>query len=166
MTGVIIADAGPLIALARVRHLDLLAQLFKKVIIPPAVFNELQIDSGKPGAIVLRAAIEDGWLSVLQVDASRSHLIDELKLLVDEGEAQAIILSEQVENRFLLIDERTGRAVAKRRGVKIAGVGAVLIMAKNAGFISSVTDTVQDLAGSGYRMSVDLQNKLKVLASE
>jgi predicted nucleic acid-binding protein len=35
-------------------------------------------------------------------------------LVLDPGEAEAMLLAEEVECRFLLIDERKGRAVAKR----------------------------------------------------
>ncbi len=37
-----VADTGPLIAFARIRHLNLLQQVIGELIIPEAVYDELQ----------------------------------------------------------------------------------------------------------------------------
>lgn len=58
----VVADAGPLIGLARVGLLDLLRQLYGKVLIPVQVFEELQTSEDRPGSRALRAAVQEGWL--------------------------------------------------------------------------------------------------------
>ena len=50
---IIVADTGPLIALARIQRLSLLQQLYGEALIPPAVQHELQLSSHRPGAQVL-----------------------------------------------------------------------------------------------------------------
>jgi len=166
VTRVVVADAGPLIALAKIKRITLLQQLYNNIVIPPAVYSELQIDSGRPGANGLKQAINDGWLSDEQINEPSLKLVEELKLLLDEGEAQAIVLAEKIKPRFLLIDERRGRDIAKRRGIRITGTGAILVVAKRQGLIESVSDEIKALIGNGYRMSEKLQDKLKVLADE
>ncbi len=47
----IVADAGPLIALARAGLLELLPTLLGQVVLPPAVFTEITIAPGKPDTI-------------------------------------------------------------------------------------------------------------------
>ena len=48
---VAIPDSGPLIALARINQLELLPQLFSKVIVPPYVWTEVTVKGkGMPGA--------------------------------------------------------------------------------------------------------------------
>ncbi len=53
---VIVADAGPLIGLAKIGRLELLRRLFSRVMIPEAVQTELRLKSSRPGAIALTAA--------------------------------------------------------------------------------------------------------------
>jgi hypothetical protein len=48
---IIVSDAGPLIALAKTNHLNILRKLFEKVIIPPSVFDELRISTSRPGEV-------------------------------------------------------------------------------------------------------------------
>ena len=67
MTRVVIADTGPLIALARVEELDLLRRLYRRVGVPPAVHIELAIDSNRPGAKVLAGVFATGWTDVAAV---------------------------------------------------------------------------------------------------
>ena len=166
MTGIVVADTGPLIALARGGHLQLLQALYEEILIPPAVHTELCPGSGRPGSKRLADAIEQGWLQVKRPSASATSAIDELILILDPGEAEAIVLAEEMGCRFLLIDERKGRAVAKRRGVPVAGIAGVLLTAKKHGFIDEVLPLVKDLEQVGYRMSPALISEIARRAGE
>ena len=166
MTGIVVADTGPLIALARGGHLQLLQALYEEILIPPAVHTELCPGSGRPGSKRLADAIEQGWLQVKRPSASATSAIDELILILDPGEAEAIVLAEEMGCRFLLIDERKGRAVAKRRGVPVAGIAGVLLTAKKHGFIDEVLPLVKDLEQIGYRLSPALVREIARRAGE
>ena len=166
MTGIVVADTGPLIALARGGHLQLLQTLYEEILVPPAVHIELCPGSGRPGSKRLAAAFEQGWLQVKRPSASATSALDGLILILDLGEAEAIVLAEEVDCRFLLIDERKGRAVARRRGVPIAGIAGVLLAAKKHGFIDEVLPLVKDLEQVGYRMSPALVSEIARRAGE
>ncbi len=58
MTSIVVADAGPLIGMARIAHLSLVKRLYNSILIPPRVFEELKISSGKPGAKVVLQLFE------------------------------------------------------------------------------------------------------------
>ena len=147
----IVADTGPLIALARTGRLELLHRLFRHIIIPPAVHEELAIGSGRPGATALAGALAAKWISVESVASRRVAL--ELAQLLDNGEAEAIALAEQLDARFLLIDELAGRKIARRRGVSVTGVAGVLLSAKASGAVVAVRPILQELSEAGYRLS-------------
>ena len=67
MTAVVVADAGPLIGLARIDRLSVLASLYGCVLIPELVLAELQVDSDRPGARALSAALAQGASSSCSV---------------------------------------------------------------------------------------------------
>ena len=151
MTRVVIADTGPLIALARVGELDLLRRLYRRIVVPPAVHNELAIDSNRPGAKVLAGVFAAGWADVVEVTEASVRL--ELDQLLGPGEAEAIALAEQEDTRFLLIDDARGRRTARSRGVPVVGVAGVLLAAKSRGELSAVSPVLDRLSSAGYRLS-------------
>jgi uncharacterized protein len=133
-----VADAGPLIGLARVGLLHLLRRLYGKVLIPVQVFEELQISEDRPGgAGALRAAMDEGWLE--SAPLGKGEELESLSLALGSGgEAGAILLSGQRPCRFLLLDERRGRSIAKKRGLRVVGTGGVLLAAKEQGLIDGL----------------------------
>ena len=151
MTRAVVADTGPLIAHARVDHLDLLRRLYHDALVPPAVHTELALDSARPGAKVLAKAFGSGWIKTQRVGDAVA--VSELRQLLDPGESEAIILAEQENARFLLIDDARGRRVARARGVPMVGVAGVILAAKSQGAIAAVGPILEDLSRVGYRLS-------------
>ena len=82
----IVADTGPLIALARAGRLGLLRRLYRHVVIPLAVHGELEVRSGRPGATALAGALAAGWTSVRS--AANQKAVLELGQLLDLGEGR------------------------------------------------------------------------------
>lgn len=164
MTQPVIADAGPLIGLARAGLLHLVRQVYRRVVVPPAVLAELKKDEDRPGARVLRQAMDAGWMRREGVRRSRELTLLEIRL--DRGEAEAILLAMQRPHRFLLMDERRGRSVARSKGVRVVGTGGVLIAAKKRGFIDTVTPSLERLVSAGYRLAPALREEIRHLAGE
>lgn len=116
-----VADSTCLIVLERIRRLELLRGLFEPLVIPPSVQEEF-------GRAV-------DWLIVQA--PSDLRLIRVLRLVVDDGEAEAIALALE-KGWQLIVDDRKARSWAKRLGIRIIGTAGVLIRAKQAGLIPSV----------------------------
>ena len=108
MTSLVVADAGPLIGMARVGRLSVLQSLFGSVLIPQRVFKELKISSDRPGAKAISEGIHSGWIKIGEIKNQSNSSIQ--RLLVDSGEAEAIQLAtEQNATLFLLMIEKDGK---------------------------------------------------------
>ena len=157
MARVVIADAGPLIALACVDALILLRELFGKVYIPRSVRDECL---AKPGADTRRIAeaIEEGWLVVESAVEGCRRLSPSLGI----GESDSIRLALQKPGGALLImDDRLARRYALKRGLNIVGTVRLLDLAERLGQIDSAECRIKEMAECGYRVSVDLLRKVR-----
>jgi len=161
----LIADAGPLIGLARIERLFLLQEIFGTVIIPPKVCSELAIKDNRPGALRLDAAINDGWLKVVDLEEKPLPAISRS---VDEGEAEAITLAISMKSKHpqLLIDDRRGRLVAKHHRIKIIGTAGVLLLAHKHRLLPKLEPILEELRAVGYRLSISLCRKILDKAGE
>ena len=157
---VIVSDAGPLIALSRIDKLELLRVLFRSVMVPKAVIDELRLDERRPGVVQLRNALRKGkWLE------SASPLDTRAIPGLGEGESGAIRLA--LERAYpLLVDDRRARLAADRLGVSVVGTGRILLAAKRHGLIESVGEALKALREAGYRLSDPLCRRLLELAGE
>jgi predicted nucleic acid-binding protein len=160
----IVADASPLIGLSRIGLLRILRELYGRVVIPPAVHDELEIARRRPGYEALAEALAEGWLAPRAVETPNEA--EQPGRAVGKGEEQALLLAERLPARFLLIDERAARAVAGRRGIPVVGTGGVLLVAKERGLIESVGTALNHLAAHRFRLSPQLRNRLLEMAGE
>ena len=124
----VVSNSSVIIALARICRLDLLESLFRKIVVPEAVWREITVE-GKPGSEKVRT----GFIHVERVRSGR--LASLLKEFVDEGEAEAIALALDVGDNILLVDDRDVRDLAKKLGLQVMGTLGVLALAKYRGFI-------------------------------
>ena len=130
----LVSNASPLISLARIQSLNLLRQLYGKIIIPEAVWQEVVIEgAGQPGAEEIKGA---AWIR-RQAVANRS-LVLALRQELDAGEAEAIVLTLEQRADILLMDERLGRDTARHLGLRYTGLIGVLIEAKHKGLVSVI----------------------------
>ena len=159
MAHLVIADAGPLIALAGIDRLDLLRDLFGRVTVPGAVRRECLAKEGKDRARI-EAAIEVGWLAV----QARGPEIPQMPLMpsLGSGERGAIALAmEEPAERLLILDDRLARRYALRRGLSLIGTVRVLVLAEGRGLIRSAAHCIEAMAGNGYRISPELLDSIR-----
>jgi predicted nucleic acid-binding protein len=116
MAAIVIADASPLIALARVGGLSWLQQLFTEVMLTDVVLAEVLTGRYPDTEAPIRQALTAGWLQTVAIATTEPALPD-----LDEGEASSIRLALSRNGpALLLIDERSGRAVAEELGLSVA----------------------------------------------
>jgi predicted nucleic acid-binding protein len=157
---IVVANAGPLIALARIEQFNLLRSLYGQLHIPPAVRDDVVISSrGRPGEEEVRVS---PWIHTVEVrDVTAVQL---LKERLDAGESEAIVLAIELEASLLLIDEARGRRVAEARGLNKIGTIGTLIAAKKRGLVPALTPLLDHLRVTGFRMGDDLYRETLRLA--
>jgi predicted nucleic acid-binding protein len=160
---IVVSNTSPIINLAAVDQLDLLRQLYDKVIIPPAVYHEIAVlGAGQPGAMEVQTL---GWIETKPV--MNRTLAMALQVELDEGEAETIALALELQANLLLLDERRGRFVASQLGLKFIGLLGVLIEAKENDFISAVSPIMDDLVTkAGFWLSQKLYTRVLQAAGE
>ena len=149
----VVSNASPLINLARIGEIGLLCTLYGQVLIPEAVWQEVVLDgTGQAGATEVREA---SWITRRQV--ANRLLVRALCQELDQGEAEAIALTLEVDDALLLMDERLGRESALHMGVLCVGLVGVLIEARHKALIAGLKpylDASRDVAG--FRLSEEL----------
>lgn len=137
---IVVSDTSPILNLARIGRLELLASLYKQVLIPPAVLRELAVSRAVlPGIDVASVS----WI-ILETPKDRDR-VQELCEVLDAGEAEAIVLAVECQAELLLVDERRGRRMAEALGLHITGLLGVLADAKGAGLIESIKPVLDEL---------------------
>lgn len=144
---IIIADAGPIIALSRISQLELLKQLFGSVTITNQIKSELLDNNHSKVQSLITSAMEDGWLKVENVVFNNWQPINSG---VDVGEASAIYLALQSNKVLLIIDDQAGRAEARYHKVTIIGTAAIIGIAKEKGLITTAKNLLYQLREVGY----------------
>jgi predicted nucleic acid-binding protein len=135
----VIADTGPVNYLILIGQIELLPRMFEKIALPVAVQAELA-DPLAPLTVRRWIATPPAWLEIY--DTASLPQVSGL----DEGETAAIALAEFLRADLLLIDERDGYRVARRKGLSVTGTLGLLDLAAERGlvdFVQAVTKLEQ-----------------------
>lgn len=160
---IVVANAGPLIALGRIDRLDLLGGLFEEVRIPGAVADEV-IGTEAPGRAGAATAARAPWLRRGQVcDVVAVSLLRER---LGAGESEAVVLALELGADLLLIDEARGRRVAEGRGLQVLGTLGLLLVARQHALLPAVGPLIDELETAGFRMTPQLRREILAAAGE
>ena len=127
----VVADTSPINYLILIQHERLLPTLYTQVLVPPAVLRELE-DPETPEAVRTWIANPPAWL---ERRAPQQPLAATAFSALGAGEREAIVVAEEVQADFVLIDERDGRRVARSRALAVIGTLGVLEEAAIRGLI-------------------------------
>lgn len=144
-TRVVVADAGPLIALGRLDLLHLLTMLFQEVQVPRTVLTEclarpLQADAQRIRAAVAAGALQLCDATPVQVDG------------LDAGESAAIGRALEI-GAGLLADDLAARRHAQSVQLVVIGTLGVLVRAKRKGLVPAIGPLIERLRAGGQRLS-------------
>lgn len=160
---IVVSDTTPLISLLKIEHLDLLKKLFGNVLIPQSVYDELTADERfKMEAELLQ---QKDFIKVQSVKNAESVSVLRRATGLDQGESEAIVLTDETNADLLLMDEAKGRAVSSEMGFRIMGTIGILMAAYEEHELTSneVKECVSGLQSAGrhigqrhYQMLLDM----------
>lgn len=159
----LVADSGPLIALARLDLLVIPARLFSALLVTATVWNEVTREPRAAEQPALSAALAQGLLRVEDDPQPLPSALVEARL--DAGERSALALA-LVHGAVVLVDERRGRAVAADLGLSVVGTLGLLVRARELGMVQRVRPIVDVLLASGYYLALPLVDRALAAVGE
>jgi predicted nucleic acid-binding protein len=144
---IVVADASPLHYLILVGHVEVLSQVFDRVLVPPAVVSELSRRQ-TPEPVRRWMTSPPHWLEI----KTPAAVLEVLGL--GAGEREAISLAREMRAESVLIDDRDAFKEARKHGLTVLGTLAVLDNAASRGFIPDLPETVERLVmATNFRMN-------------
>ncbi len=151
MPKTIISDTSCLIALTNIGSLNILHDVYGKVIITSEIVKEFGVTLPR-------------WFEIENPkDLSRLSFLENQ---LDKGEASAIALALEIPDSLIIVDDEKARRVAELLKIEITGTLGVIIKAKNYGIINSIKPFLMKLKNVGFRISTDLEKEALSLTGE
>jgi len=151
-----VADASPLIVLAKLDFLNILNRLMPEVLVSPEVHAEVVARGrGRPGSSELTLA---SWITVRPLSDSSLLGRAASAFSLGLGEMSTILLGNELKADVLLIDERKARRVASVFGLPVVGCAGVLERLYLRGDIADLRAAFQRLANHSY-IQIELLNE-------
>jgi len=151
MPRTIVSDTSCLILLDKLGKIELLKSLFGKITITQIIADEF----GRiiPDFINIETAVDKNYQKILES-------------FLDAGEASAIALCLEKDDSLLIVDDFKARREAKQLGIKYTGTIGVLIVAKEKGLINSVSEIINEIKKTDFRISEKLVREAKKKSKE
>ena len=118
----------------------------------PALFGRIHVvepvvrECAAGGVINVPALESLSWVTVQPVTATDP---EPMLTQLDEGEKWTLHAARQAGAELLLIDERIGRNLAERLGLKVSGTLGVLLKARQQGLVTSFSGAAQAMREQG-----------------
>ena len=150
---IVVSDTSCLCYLALIGREAILSGLYGQVVIPPAVAQEL--NRGAVNHAEIQRVLQESWLTVHTLN--QMGRAADFAAFVDEAEAEALVLYEELNADLLLVDDLAARELAEKLGIKKVGLLGVLLEAHRAGLLDDSLETVlDDLLKLGFRAGTPL----------
>jgi predicted nucleic acid-binding protein len=157
-----VSDASPLIALSRIGCLELLPEIWQRLLVPTEVYEEVVISGAdRPGAAEVANA---RWIESKSVQ-DRTLLASEIeKSNLGSGEVAVVWLARELNIDVVFIDERRARHYAQQSGLISIGSIGILEVLHRKGLIGDLRYRYQQLLQQEFRIDFEvLQSSLRKL---
>ena len=151
---IVISNSSPLIALARIGKLALLASFYKRILIPAEVQYEVTVAGrGLPGAEEVRKA---KWIEVRSTPTDVRTSVARACINLGAGERATLFLAMNLNADLILLDDWKARQVAKNEGLSVIGCVGILEAGARRGLVPDLRQAYADLLREGVRFDIKL----------
>jgi len=156
----VISNTTPILSLLKINKLEILKELYGQIIIPNAVYQEIEEGKHKEFYTNLK---EIDWIVINSIkdQNSRAYFVD-----LDDGEAEVLILAKELNADLVILDEILGRRYAKVLEFNLTGTLGVLLKAKEKGIVSSLKNLLHELTEKGTWLNPKLITKVLEISKE
>ena len=157
----VVCNTSPLQYLHQLGLLHLLPALAGKVIIPPAVADEL--------AVGRRAGIDVPEVELLEwIEVRQPASVAVLPLVTDlgPGESQVLALALEMPGTAVIVDDFLARRTAEALHIHLTGTLGILLAAKRASLIGEIAPILDHLQALRFRVSPATRAAVLKLAGE
>jgi predicted nucleic acid-binding protein len=149
-----VSNSSPLVSLARIGRLNLLASFYKRILIPVEVQHEVTVaGSGLPGAEEVRKA---NWIEVAAQKSVADPALEQACRNLGAGERGAILLAKSLQADVVLLDEWKARRIARDAGLSIVGCLGILEAGARTDLVPDLREAYINLLRQGIRFDIRL----------
>ena len=154
---IVVSNSSPLITLARIGQLELLAQLFGRIHIAWEVYEEVVVrGSGRPAAAPVEAA---GWIET-HSPAEPNELANLHSMhALGNGELATVLLAQKLSADLAIIDERAARRLGQSQGLAVMGCVGILERGYGRKLVPDLRAAYASLLANGIRIDRHILNQ-------
>jgi len=158
---IVLANASPLVILAKLGCFDLLQRLFPRLYISSEVHHEVVVAGvGLPGASEVERA---RWIEVKKLQNQSDLLAAQQKYALGAGELSTILLGKELRADAVLLDDHNARRVARAEGLQVRGSVGLLETLYLRGHLADLAGTFRQLLEHSYIDRRLLERRLRAL---
>jgi predicted nucleic acid-binding protein len=157
----VICDTSPIQYLHQIGHLQILPFLAGRIIVPVAVQEELA--TGYRAGVDLPDLKNLDWVTVQRPIGQRT-----LPLSADlgPGETEVLMIALESSDPIVVLDDGLARQFAESLNIRLTGTIGLLLDAKRAGLIETLTPLLDQLQSLRFRLSPHTRKTVLRLAGE
>lgn len=157
----IICDTSPIQYLYQLKLLHILPTLAQRVIVPPAVVDELA--AGRALGVSLPDLDVLNWVVIRRpISALALPLVTDL----GPGETEVLMLALESREAVVVLDDALARQVAETLDLRLTGTLGLLLDAKQAGLVPRVGPMLDQLQVLRFRLAPHTRAAVLKLAGE
>ena len=152
----VVCNTSPLLVLAKIQRLDLLTQLYARLVIPEAVLDEIGAKADDAAAQI------QAWVATPRVTVPRAtpQTLAGLPVDLGAGEREAIALALETAADLVVLDDQAGRRLARARGLQVTGTVGVLVEARARGLLPALRPELERLRAAGLWLAEAFYQRL------